>query len=159
MKILNYDESADIFEKKFGKNLRDYKNSHDHFGKWLKLADEAEPDYPSHLGNKLFAEIDGKEIEITKEKYDEMYAKIHKQYQRYKEWSKDNPEPEYCDFWYWILNNFDDDDLFNEVPLKLKVKNYDENIEEWVKDILDKYCELFSDFVDKDGFITIDISE
>lgn len=130
-----YNEVVDYIEDKYNISTEDYAHSMNHFPNWLKLFGEKEPTYPRSMNGVCRACIDGCWVEITKEQYIIAVREFQEQFQRYKVWKKDNPEPPYLNFWKWIVGN---NDIRNGSFMTIDVKEYLKHEETpiWVQSIL-----------------------
>lgn len=135
--LYDYNEVVEFIEDKYNIKTRDYSASSNHFPNWLKLMNEKAPVYPISPNYVYQVMIDGEMVKITKEEYDARFDEIHKQFARYMEWCKANPEPPYHDFWHWLTDN-DFQDINNGCKATLCVKYWLENLEEddWKRKIL-----------------------
>ncbi len=144
----DYYEVIHYLEDKYKFNSRDYKESHNHFKKYQDETKDVFPVewYPDCSGkyqgfkNEWTIRRNGKIIEATKEQYDADFKLIHEHYQRYLLWEKENPSPEYCDFWHWFAehNEIHQNDCYAYLYINNK-EDFDcieEDTPDWVIKIL-----------------------
>lgn len=121
-------------ESKHSIDITDFKDSFNHFTKWLKFTGEAPPNYPSCPNNELYVYEDGTKIELTREEYDSRYKVIHEQYQRYEKWTKENPRPPYSQFYSWYAEKYLEE-IKEHIPFSLNIQD-DGNNPDWINELL-----------------------
>ena len=81
---------------------------------------------------------------------------IHDHYKRYQEWTKQNPEPPYLDYWHWLLDRcFSNIHNGSEAYWNVKEILEDEQTPDWVKDITQKVYDEFKDNLDESGCLKV----
>ncbi len=175
--IMSYHEMISFVEQKYNIQVGDYrglfgtKDKESHFAKYQRITRDLQPNdgfYPDYSGKGTTDDErrtivrDGKRIKAIQEEYDADFKLIHEQYQRYKDWSKDNPEPEYLDYWHWLIDNHFIG-VHNGCNMCWGIKEiiddeYDDEIPAWVKEITQKVYDEFKDELDEDGSIEVEIS-
>jgi hypothetical protein len=178
--MLDYHDVIHFVEDKYKIETRDYANLFGkngkvgHFGKYQEITGDKMP-----FGNGAYPDVsgkyqanwqepgyegwtvirNGKKVKATKDEYDADFKLIHDQFKRYQEWSKDNKEPPYLDYWHWLL-----DHCFYEVSnpssqyMNITEILKDKKTPSWVKEITQLIYDEFKDELDKDGGLEVWIS-
>jgi hypothetical protein len=122
----DYSDVIKYIEEKYGFDSRDYKKSHDYYGVYLTTNGLEKTPCPRSIDI-------GKTI--TQEEHDIQMAAHRQQYREFREWCVEHPEPEYCDFWHWIVE--DNYGIGNGTFFDLETeRSEDEEIPDWVQEIL-----------------------
>lgn len=173
--LMDYGEIITFVQDKYKIQVRDYKGlfglaegQESHFSEYCRVTGDKQPNdgyYPDYSGKGSNVEErrtvvrNGKRIYGTQEEYDADFKLIHEQYQRYKDWCKDNSPPEYLDYWHWLLDN-SFPDVRNPCNQYWDLKGIldDEETPSWVKEITQKIYDEFKDNLDEDGGLEVLIS-
>lgn len=173
--IMDFNEMIDYVEQKHSIRVCDYlglfgtKDKESHFDEYCRVTGDAQPNdgfYPDcslpkgkFLTGGLTVVRNGVRRAASQEEHDADFKLIHEQYCRYQKWSKTNPEPEYLNYWHWLIENH----FYNvhnpcEERWCLKDILDDEDTPDWVKEITQLVYDAFVDDLEEDGGIEVDIS-
>ena len=171
--IMDFHEMIHFVEKKHNLKTRGYRGigqakAEDHFASYCRITGDTQPNdgrYPDVSGVNGGETVvrNGKRRAATKVEYDADFKLIHEQYARYKVWAETNPEPEYRDYWHWLLA-----EVFYDVhnpceayfPLKeiLNDDDGDYDAPHWVKEITQLIHDEFLGELDDEGGLEVEIS-
>lgn len=166
--MIRYSEQKHDFQHRDFKKLFGGKDTESHFDKYCRVMNDPQP-FEGHYPDFSFpGETDDEQRTVwrdgvrrhaTQEEYDADFKLIHEQFQRYKDWCKENPEnkpPEYLDYWHWLIDyHFNDVRNPCEEYWHLDGIIEDEENPEWVRYITQKVRDDFADHLDEEGGLLV----
>ena len=172
--IMDFHEMIHFVEKKHKLKTRGYRGigqatAEDHFVGYCRITGDAQPNdgfYPDVSAPKGGALTggrtvvrDGKRRPATLAEYDADFKLIHEQYARYKVWAETNKEPEYRNYWHWLLANhfYDVHNPCVEYWCLTGILD-DEDAPDWVKEITQLLHDEFIGELDDEGGIEVEIA-
>ena len=126
----NYQECSSYLQKKYGYNERDYLGKYKYIDKCKKETDKKFG--KNGWWNATPSSMNDKQKEA---------------YNYYQELLKN--EPEYCDFWHWVVDNYE---VRNGCEITFCKEALDEIEEDWVETIYGYYITEFADENDEVNF-------
>mgnify|MGYP000440745351 CR=1 FL=1 len=136
-----------------------------HIERYEQLTGDKDPieGYPDYSGNhpeRRTVVRNGQRVPATQAEYDADLKLIHAHYQRYVAWEKDNPAPEYCNYWHWILEEiYGIGNIKNPCTRFFPVTQIlnDKETPDWVREITQKIHDEYKDSLTKAGSLRIRI--